>query len=282
MDQVPAAITETLARVQQVADTVLARPSRLSGLTDQAIVEVLIAGYFRACGGLPQRPHLVDVGGAYGSVAKVFLGLGWSADVFDPDPNCQRILSQMVAAFADRCRLWPHAVGKANLAQVAFKQNSTPGLSGLADSPFGKTVAALPVRCVRLADFLPSVGVSHVELLKIDTEGNDFDVLEGYDLAALPPRLVFVEYSFYFSGQDVAALSAAVQRMRGLGYHGVIFDYDDSGNFTRGNWAHRLVQIITDGTTMPARKNSFGNVLFYRADDAVLVRTLAELITTLG
>ena len=90
--------------------------------------------------------------------------------------------------------------------------------------------------------------MSRVDLLKIDTEGNDFVVLESYDFARFPPALVFVEYSYFFPGQDAAVLHAAVAAMAGRGYRPVIFEYDDDGNFRRGSWRHRLVARRPGGT----------------------------------
>jgi FkbM family methyltransferase len=222
------------------------------------------------------------VGAAYGSVAEVFLNDGWTADLLEPDPTCQRILQRLTAAHGQRVRIFPFAAADQDRESAPFQQNSTPGLSGLSASPFGATVGAIPVRTVRLDSFLASHGVSRVDFLKIDTEGNDFVVLEAYDFARLPPVLVFVEYSYYFAGQDEALLRRAIGAMAARGYSAVIFEYDDDGNFKRGNWNHRLVAMHMDGARVPTRPLAFGNILFYRHDDKHLPRVLASLIRALA
>ncbi len=266
--------------VEQLAGAAIAAGGRILGLSDQAVAEYVVRSYYRT---LPQadRRHIVDVGAAYGSVAEVFLNDGWTADLLEPDPTCQRILQRLLAAHGPRVRLFPFAAADQDRESAPFQQNSTPGLSGLSASPFGTTVGAIPVRTVRLDSFLVSHGVSRVDFLKIDTEGNDFVVLEAYDFARLPPALVFVEYSYYFAGQDATLLRHAIATMEARGYSAVIFEYDDDGNFKRGNWNHRLVAIHADGARVPTRPLAFGNILFYRHDDQHLPHVLASQIRAL-
>jgi FkbM family methyltransferase len=214
-------------------------------------------------------------------VAEVFLNDGWTADLLEPDPTCQGILQRLIAAHGPRVRLFPFAAADQDRDSALFQQNSTPGLSGLSPNPFGATIGAIPVRTVRLDSFLSSHGVARLDFLKIDTEGNDFVVLETHDFARLPPALVFVEYSYYFPGQDEALLRRAMGAMDARGYSPVVFEYDDDGNFKRGNWNHRLTAIHTNGARVPTRPLAFGNILFYRHDDRHLPQVLASLIRAL-
>jgi len=267
--------------LEQLAGSAIAAGGQILDLTDQAVAEHVIRSYFRT---LPPagRRHMVDVGAAYGSVAEVFLNDGWTADLLEPDPTCQRILQRLTAAHGARMRLFPYAAAGEDRESVPFQQNSTPGLSGFAASPFGTTVAAIPVRAVRLDSFLRSHAVQRLDFLKIDTEGNDFVVLEAHDFARLPPALVFVEYSYYFPGQDAALLQRAIAAMAARGYAAVVFEYDDDGNFKRGNWSHRLVAVHANGTRVPTRPLAFGNILFHRHDDRHLPQVLTSLIQALA
>lgn len=275
----------TPTELQALAGAAIAAGGRILGLTDQAVAESVLRPYFHALpttGPTGGPRHLVDVGAAYGSVAAPFLADGWTADLLEPDPACQSLLAPLRAAHGPRVRLFPFAAAAEDGAAVAFQQNATPGLSGLAPSPFGITTGAIEVRSVRLDSLFAEIGVARLDLLKIDTEGNDFAVLETCDFARTPPTLAFVEYGYYFAGQDAERLRAALAAMRGRGYRAVIFEYDDDGNFARGSWNHRLVAIHADGTSVPTRARAFGNVLFHRADDAHLPRTLAAAIRALA
>lgn len=267
--------------IQVLADSAIAVSPRLAGLTDQAVVEQLILPYFRSLPSQSASPHVADVGGAYGSVAAVFLREGWTADIFEPDPACAGVLARLATGFPGRCRLFPFAVGATSRDAMAFQQNRIPGLSGFDGSPFGQHQDVLSVRCVRLGEFLVSQGVTRVDFLKIDTEGSDFDVLDAHDFVRLPPTLIFAEFSYYFPKQGPTVVGEAIAAMAGRGYRPVIFEYDDDGNFARGNWAHRLVAMHLDATRLPVRERSFGNVLFYRSDDARFLYAIAAMLKNL-
>lgn len=267
--------------LEQMASAAIAAGGRILGLTDQGVADTVLRPYFQALP-TPAVRHLVDVGAAYGSVAAPFLADGWTADLLEPDPACQRLLAPLLAAHGPRARLFPVAAAATDGAAATFQQNATPGLSGLARSPFGTTVGAIEVPCTRLDSLCARAGVTRIDLLKIDTEGNDFAVLATCDFQRVPPVLAFVEYGYYFAGQDADALRAALAAMHAHGYRAVIFEYDDDGNFARGDWTHRLVAIHADGTRVPTRPRAFGNVLFHRHDDAHLSRILAGAIRALA
>ena len=65
------------------------------------------------------------------------------------------------------------------------------------------------------------------------------------------------------------------------GFSSIIFDYEDDGNFQKGNWTHRLTAIHLDNRHLPNRANSFGNILFYRHNDIHLLQTLMALVKML-
>jgi FkbM family methyltransferase len=269
------------AELKKLVVTAIDRGGHILHLNDQNVVETVIRHYYRTLPAFTPR-HLVDVGAAFGNVAEVFLKDGWTADLFEPDPTCQQGLQRLVAAYGSRVRLFPFAADAQDRDSVTFVQNVTPGLSGLSPSPFGTTRGTFDVRAVRLDTFLVSKGLSRVDFLKIDTEGNDFAVLETHDFFRLPPALAFVEFAFFFAGQDASAVRSADAAMRGRGYRSVIFEYNDDGNFKRGNWDHRLVAIHFDSDAIPTRSGAFGNILFYREEDRHLLSTLRAVIYALS
>ena len=272
---------EIRADLQRHVDAAIQSGGRIAGLTDQAVAETIIRDYFRAQAAAGPR-HMVDVGAAYGAIADVFLRDGWTADLFEPDPACGAQLERLLAKHAPRARLFAHAVARNACASANFHQNTIAGLSGLTRSPFGGARAEIQVSAVRLGEFLDSLGVRTVDFLKIDTEGTDFEVLESHDFSALAPALVFVEFSFYFAGQDTPALAAAIAGMRAHGYDAVVFEYRDDGNFRRNNWAHRLVAVHVESGRLPSAGDAFGNLLFYRHGDVRLLDALAKPIQALS
>jgi FkbM family methyltransferase len=267
--------------VKRLAATAIGAGGQILRLSDQKIAETVIRYYYRTLPAFAPR-HLVDVGAYFGYLADVFLTDGWTADLFEPDPTCQQGLQRLLAAYGSRVRLFPFAADAQDRDSVTFVQNTTPGLSGLSPSPFGTTRSTFDVRTVRLGTFLVSKGISRVDFLKIDTEGNDFAVLEAHDFSRLPPALAFVEFSYFFPGQDASVLRGAISAMRSRGYSAVIFEYADDGNFKRGNWDHRLTAIDFDNEAVPNRPEAFGNILFYRDDDRHLLSTLKAIIQAIS
>jgi FkbM family methyltransferase len=265
------------SEAERLAAASIARGGHLPGLNDQAVVETVVRQYFRTLPAAGTR-HVIDVGAAFAGIAEVFLKDGWSADLLEPNPSWQQALQRVRTTHGPRVRLFSVAGAAENRDGVPFHVNATPGLAGLAPSPLGGTSGTVAVRTVRLDSFIAENKIPAVDFLKIDTEGNDFIVLESFDFDGMSPAAIYVEYAYFFPGQNETALRAEIAKMRARGYDAVVFEYDDDGNFKRGNWKHRLVAIHADRERAPVRPNAFGNVLFYRSDDAHMLETLIWVI----
>ncbi len=263
--------------LQGLADSVAGHNFELNTLTDIGIVKVLIEPFFRAHqGGRPH--HMVDVGACYGSMAEPLLAGGWTADLFEPDPDARPVLERNVMQYGPRCRVIASAVSNVSDREVTFHKSRSNGLSGLGDSPFGPTEAIIKVPCVRLADFYDEHGVAFVDFLKIDAEGYDFDVLDSHDFNSRQPRLVLVEYGTHFPRQSLDSINQAITHMAAAGYGSISFNYNDDGNFSKGQWNYRLTNIFIDRPVPDLGRVVFGNILFYRTGDTDFLLTLHALL----
>jgi hypothetical protein len=65
--------------------------------------------------------------------------------------------------------------------------------------------------------------------------------------------------------------------MRAAGYGAIIFNCTDDGNFQKGRWGHRLIDVFVDRDIPSDRTTAFGNILFYRIDDRDFLLTLYSL-----
>lgn len=246
---------------------------RVRSLTDKDLVGTLLAPL------LPPAGHMVDVGACYGEMAHPFVARGWTADLFDPDPACQAVLQSAFAASATRVRLHAQAVSDTAQATVRFYKAATDGLSGLSPSPYGETRQVIEVPCVRLDEQLNRLKVRSVDFLKIDAEGRDLSVLASHDFRAWPPRFVLIEINTRFPEQSIERVSAALDRMVGLGYSSTVFQYEDDGSFERGVWDQYWLRDVFDGAQLRSRKAPlFANVVLHREDD---VNFLDRLLGTL-
>lgn len=255
--------------------------SKLALLTDQAVVELIIKPYFDlAHDGKPKR--LVDVGAAYGSVASIFFDSGWHVDAFEPDPTCRQILESRFTSNLATFKIWPFAVDSIDRDSCDFVQNRTPGLSGLDPSPHGGDEKRILIRTVRLDTFFKERGVDELAFLKIDTEGNDVDVLFSNNFACLRPNIIFIEYGLLFPRQTLELIETTVKKMNEQGYDCLVFEYNDFGNFSRGSWQHWLTRIHVNKPPSPDQKNAFGNILFYEKSNTLFEDFFLQKLSLLG
>jgi FkbM family methyltransferase len=248
------------------------------GLTDIELARSLVKPYFQWLDDLPEEPCMVDVGACYGQLAVFFLDMGWQGELFDPDPAALVRLEAFAKNYPNRARIFPYAVSDRASNDIEFHQSRITGLSGLGVSPYGGPEQLIRVRGVRLGDFLNEQGIKHIEFLKIDAEGWDFKVLESHDFEELPPRAIMVEYGAGQDGRSFAEVAQGMSRMAGRGYDAVVFEYDDDGNFKRGQWVYRLINMYIDRPFAPSHGHSFGNIVFYRQGDRAFLATLIALL----
>lgn len=264
--------------LQHLADDIVGSNQELESLTDLWIAEHLILPFLRGVNTNESAPLLIDVGACYGQMSLPFIAEGWHAVLFEPDPTARAILETNIATYSDRCSVVPAAAGKDTIPEVSFHKSKTPGLSGFGDSPFGATEIVLKVPCISLAEYCANEGLVQVDFLKIDAEGYDFDVLEGFDFTRFKPRLVMVEYGTHFPRQTISVVNEALCRMENLGYRAVIFNYDDDGSFNKGIWSYRLTDLFVSRYIPEDRASAFGNIIFYLNEDKEF---LLSLITVL-
>jgi FkbM family methyltransferase len=264
--------------LQRLADSVVGTNFELNQLTDIGLVTALIEPFFRSLPG--NHRHLVDVGACYGSMAQPLLERGWTADLFEPDPDARAILKRNLGGRARQCRIHAVAVNNTTDTEVVFHKSRTNGCSGLGDSPFAPTSATMKVPCTSLARCYVELGITAVDFLKIDAEGFDFDVLESHDFHALQPRLILIEYGTFFARQTLDVINAAIARMATHGYGAVVFNYTADGDFKKGEWSYRLTEMLVDTRVPNFGREAFGNILFYRHDDTHFALTLYALLET--
>ncbi len=170
------------------------------------------------------RPVILDVGANIGATVDEFKAWWPQAVVycFEPQEECWPALEERIARYKDgRVVLNRCAAGNRRDEHVAFfTHDISSGLSGFnrinlrsLDSLQLKRVtdedpASLEryrrslnhertVQLVRLDDFLTSVGIDHVNLLKIDTQGYEPEVLEGLGERLCDVDVVITELMFY-------------------------------------------------------------------------------------
>lgn len=142
-----------------------------------------LAGYLK---GLPRGACVIDVGANIGDYSKLVLELHPAVTLyaFEPHPKTfTRLVSNIPANEARH--LINAAVGSKDGELVLYDYKSNDGSAHasvykevIEDIHHGQAIAHR-VPMVRLDDFLKERGVEKIDLLKIDTEGNELEVLLG-------------------------------------------------------------------------------------------------------
>jgi hypothetical protein len=96
-----------------------------------------------------------------------------------------------------------------------------------AEESWGQTTAETPVDIITLDDYCASHGVESVDLLKIDTQGFDFEVLKGADrlLTQGAIRLVLLELIFANLYEGVPPFDEIYRFLLERGFH-LVGTYD--------------------------------------------------------
>lgn len=138
---------------------------------------------------------MVDVGAHYGESFAPYLARSWQIYAFEPDPVNRAQLLKSVSAKS--IRLFDLAVGDREDDEVPFfASDESSGISGL--SAFRETHREVSrVKLTTLRKVLNDEKVSHVDFLKIDTEGHDLFVLRGFPWERLKPDVVLCEFEDY-------------------------------------------------------------------------------------
>jgi len=79
-----------------------------------------------------------------------------------------------------------------------------------------KNAITVPVR--NLATIMHLLGHNHVDILKMDIEGAEYDVVENMIAAGIFPNQLLIEYHHRFSGVGITKTSDSIQKLREVGY----------------------------------------------------------------
>lgn len=136
---------------------------------------------------LERRPStLIDVGANVGQTLLDFLSApaGTYYLGFEPNPTCAEHLTQLLSVNAlERCRVVPAALGDFNGVGTLhrFGGDADPGASTRRDLRPDLPARATPIATFRLDDLGDIIPPGEISLVKIDTEGNELEVLRGME-----------------------------------------------------------------------------------------------------
>ncbi|MGH8019917.1 MAG: FkbM family methyltransferase [Opitutaceae bacterium] len=140
---------------------------------------------------------VVDIGANAGQSAERFSRVFSSSRVYTIEP-AQAVFEQLADRFAGNERVSPLRYAMSNADGVVQLHHSEHSQCSSLDAPWKATGSRENVPARRLDTLCEELGIEHIELLKVDTEGHDLDVLKGSEslLAAGAIDILIVECGF--------------------------------------------------------------------------------------
>jgi len=158
--------------------------------------------------------------------AATFCPAGWQVYAFEPDPQNRALLEANTVGFAN-VHIDPRALSDHAEQGAAFFQSSQSSDVSSLTSFLPSHQASASVDVTTLENFLAESGLQAeaVDFLKVDTEGYDLMVLQGWPWAAGQPRLIQCEFDDFKTkplGYDFQALA---QYLSAKGYNLLISEW---------------------------------------------------------
>ena len=175
---------------------------------------------------LNQTGVMLDVGAHHGTSLLPFARAGWQVYAFEPDPQNRALLAANTAVLPN-VHIDPRALSdQAEQGAAFFQSSQSSGVSSL-KSFLPSHQASTSVDVTTLENILDEIAMpaQAVDFLKVDTEGYDLMVLQGWPWAAGQPRLILCEFDDFKTkplGYDFLALA---QFLAGKGYSLLISEW---------------------------------------------------------
>ena len=214
--------------------------------------------------GASEKPGvMIDVGAHLGSSLLPFAKAGWSVLAFEPDQVNRKGLMERVANYPD-VHVSDNAVGKEAAAEVAFyRSDVSSGISSL--TAFHEShQASERVVVTTLDDVISTAGLTELDFLKIDVEGHEMDVLDGFDLGQVRPRAIMLEFEDGKAVRGSHLLEALAGRLLAHKYHVYVSEWHQVVEYGHAHDWRQMVPypaVLADG--------SWGNLIAFRKPPSV-------------
>lgn len=218
---------------------------------------------------------VIDVGAHHGGASKHFLERGWRSHAFEPDPNNRAVLERLWGGHPG-ILIDPRAVGNEEALAVPFyASDESSGISALNAFTDGhRRIGEVDV--VTLRRIVEEREISSVEFFKIDTEGHDLFVLQGFPWERLRPDVALCE----FDDAKTLALGYNVHDICDFlterGYSLLISEWRP---ILRYGVRHHFRRLVSYPVTMD-EPGAWGNVLAFREppDEQRLLACLSDML----
>ncbi len=201
---------------------------------------------------------MVDVGAHEGAALAPFAAAGWKVLAFEPDPRNRRAL---ISAYGrrDNVLIFPQAIGDHEQKGVPFFTSKiSTGISGLHAFHNSHSESAR-VDMTTLNAALKGESFDAADFLKIDVEGYEKAVLDGFDLARFTPRAVVAEFDDAKTTKLGYAMHDLAKLLRDYRYEVFVSEWAPITEYGADHTWRRLIQYPC--VTAPG---AWGNLIAFK------------------
>lgn len=207
-------------------------------------------------------PSMIDAGALHGGTFNGFLSLGWKVHAFEPHPLFFQKLEQKFESYVKKSQL---SLNKCALSDSPREKASfyvseeSPGINSL--TPFRESHEVLTqVPVTTLNNYFKDNRIENIDFLKIDTEGYDLMVLQGFPWEQLHPKVILCEFENRKTEQLGYKFEDMAEYLYQKGYQVFVSEWYPIVRY--GGDTHAWRQLISYPSDL-ADENAWGNILAF-------------------
>ncbi len=202
---------------------------------------------------------MIDVGAMHGSALFRLCHAGWRVFAFEPDPTNRKEFETRLG-HKTNLTIDDRAVADRVMDKMPlYSSAESPGISSL--HPFRKSHKEIcTVSTTTIADFVREKDLHHIDYLKIDTEGYDFQVLKGVPWDTIKPTVIVCEFEDLRTRSLGYTMHDMARYLTERGYNVLVSEWHPIIRYgIKHDW-HRLVVYPCE----LANLNAWGNLIAFR------------------
>ncbi|WP_445665613.1 FkbM family methyltransferase [Fodinibius sp. AD559] len=210
---------------------------------------------------------MFDVGAHYGGALINFLEKGWMVYSFEPNPKNLAHLRRRTKDYSN-IHISDKAVSNESGKEVPlYTSEVSSGISGL--SKFHEShELSLTVKTITLSDFLKRRDISEINVLKIDTEGYDLFVLEGFNWKDdQHPEIIVCEFEDRKTRQLGYKTGDIISFLEKRNYEVIISEWFPVEEY---GLSHEWKRFIRGDNAETLDEDSWGNLIAFKSDSVYL------------
>jgi len=137
---------------------------------------------------------LIDVGAQRGMFFRPFIWNNWQIFAFEPDPDEKK--QEILSEFAEKKNVHISKKACSNVTGEIlpfYVSEESSGISSLHSFHSSHRLIG-EVETITLKDFMEQNAINDVDFLKIDAEGHDYYILQGFPWERTKPKVIFCEF----------------------------------------------------------------------------------------